>query len=344
MLHSFLGMMAEAKKAKYSCKFITDLKKTFSFVRECPSSVKYSVHKFHCTICNVNMSLAHGGKSDIKQHESSKKHKENAKSVVRTKSFFCQPSDNTPPSIKAEVAMTMMLIQHNTFFNTSDHLPPIINRQFSECDAGREYKCRRTKTAAIVNCIGDEFFEHLKSNMQNSPYSLLLDASNDTGIEKMFPITVRIFDVNFSRIMTHFFDMNLLTGRASSTAEVMFDSIDAQLTSNEISWDYCTALGVDNTNVNIGDYNSIKSRARAKNENIVVVGCPCHVLHNALQKSASEFADVVGFDIEDHCVDLCYWFRKSSKRKSILKEYNEFCDQAYSPNYSRRSRSSRTRS
>ena len=68
MLHSFLGMMAEAKQAKYSCKFTTDLKKTFSFVRECPSSVKDSVHKFHCTICNVNMSLAHGGKSDIKQH------------------------------------------------------------------------------------------------------------------------------------------------------------------------------------------------------------------------------------------------------------------------------------
>ena len=28
-------------------------------------------------------------------------------------------------------------------------------------------------------------------------------------------------------------------------------------------------------------------------------------------------------------MDLCYWFRKSSKRKSILKEYNEFCDQEY---------------
>ena len=37
----------------------------------------------------------------------------------------------------------------------------------------------------------------------------------------------------------------------------------------------------------------------------------------------------MGFDIEDHCVDLFYWFDKSSKPKSILKEYNEFCDEEY---------------
>ena len=28
----------------------------------------------------------------------------------------------------------------------------------------------------------------------------------------------------------------------------------------------------------------------------------------------------------DHCVDLFYWFDKSSKKKSILKEYYEFCN------------------
>ena len=49
--------------------------------------------------------------------------------------------------------------------------------------------------------------------MQKQPYSLLLDASNDKGIEKMFPITVRIYDINFNRIMTKFFDIDTLTGR-----------------------------------------------------------------------------------------------------------------------------------
>jgi len=73
--------------------------------------------------------------------------------------------------------------------------------------------------------------------MQKNPFSLMVDATNDTGVEKMFPITLRIFDVNFDRIITKFFDMNTSTGRDSSTAEVMFNSIDKQLESNNISWD-----------------------------------------------------------------------------------------------------------
>ena len=33
--------------------------------------------------------------------------------------------------------------------------------------------------------------------------------------------------------------------------------------------------------------------------------------------------------MEDHAVDLFYWFDKSSKRKSVLKEHFEFCDSEY---------------
>ena len=119
------------------------------------------------------------------------------------------------------------------------------------------------------------------------------------AFRKCFPSQLgRLYDVQFNRIMTHFFDMNLLKGRDSSTAEVMFNSIDSQLSKHEISWDNCVALGVGNTNANIGAHNSIKSRTQAKNDCVIVVRCPC-------------------------------WFRNSSKGKSILKEFNEFCDEEY---------------
>ena len=32
------------------------------------------------------------------------------------------------------------------------------------------------------------------------------------------------------------------------------------------------------------------------------------------------------FSVEDHFVDIFYWFDKSSKQKSILKDYYNFCD------------------
>ena len=38
---------------------------------------------------------------------------------------------------------------------------------------------------------------------------------------------------------------------------------------------------------------------------------------------------MVDFSVEDHFVNIFYWLDKSSKRKSILKEYYDFCDQNY---------------
>jgi hypothetical protein len=90
--------------------------------------------------------------------------------------------------------------------------------------------------AAIVNCLGGHFCEDLVTEMQNLPYSLMLDASNDNGLEKMFPVTVRIYDVNFGRVLTKFLDMNLLEGREASTADAMFESIDKLLDRNSIDW------------------------------------------------------------------------------------------------------------
>ena len=175
-----------------------------------------------------------------------------------------------------------------------------------------------------MNCIGAELKDQLVNDMQNSLFSIMIDGS-DTGIAKMYPITVRIYDVEFNRVMTKFFDMNLIEGRCSGTAATIFEHVDAVFNKHAIQWKSVTGLGVDNTNVNIGKHDSIKSRVLEKEPKIAVVGCPCHMLHNAAGKGATEFGNITKFDVEDHCIDLFYWFDKSTKRKGALKEYFEFC-------------------
>lgn len=113
----------------------------------------------------------------------------------------------------------MFLFQHNTYFNESDHLTRIIRQEFHDSKAAKVYLCGRTKTSTTVNCIGDRVFKELKSAIQTQPFSVSLDASSDVGIEKMFPITVCIRNEKFGRIMTQFFDMNLLPGCNASKAE-----------------------------------------------------------------------------------------------------------------------------
>ena len=99
-------------------------------------------------------------------------------------------------TILAEVRMAMLVVHHNTFFNLSDHLTPYINNEFKGSRAAENFSCGRTKTAAIVNCVGDQFQLDLIADLKKLPFSLMLDESNDTDVLKMFSVTVRIFDIN----------------------------------------------------------------------------------------------------------------------------------------------------
>lgn len=86
----------------------------------------------------------------------------------------------------------------------------------------------------------------------------------------------------------------------------------------KLSWYYCIAIGSHNTNANVEERNSVKYCALKKNSDIIIARYPCLILHNALCKVSKAFSWSTGFDITANCVDLSYWFDRSSK-KSILK-------------------------
>ena len=74
--------------------------------------------------------------------------------------FYQKPSTSqVDPSTQTETKCVMLLIQHNSFFNISDHLSPLIRSECRESQAAENFSCGRTKTAAIVNYLGDHFFE-----------------------------------------------------------------------------------------------------------------------------------------------------------------------------------------
>lgn len=145
----------------------------------------------------------------------------------------------------------------------------------------------------------------------------------------MNPLTVRIFDVNRGHIVTQFLDMCTTT---SGTAEAIYSAMDetlSRLFESTNPWIMCTSLGVDNTSVNIGTRNSLKTRILQRNSAVYFNGCPCHILHNAASTAGSAFANTCGFDAEEFAIDLYYWFDKSTKRKNQLQSYNTFCNQEY---------------
>lgn len=127
-------------------------------------------------------------------------------------------------------------------------------------------------------------------------------------------------------------------GVLSGTAETIFGKMHEVFESNDISWSKCIGLSVDNTSVNIGKHNSIMTRVLQKNPAIYINGCPCHIVHNMMQKASTAFTQVqiiaiqlpctIG-DVEEIVVDIFYHFSSSTKRKSGLEEYCNFCDIEY---------------
>ena len=271
------------------------------------------------------------GRGDVVKHCSTQCHLDQAVAMKsQSKLSFSSPSIENLKRTEAEVRMAVLAASFNIPLAFHDHLSPLIRSVFPDSAIAAKYHSASTKATCMLNhAVAPLLKMGLIDNMKLNPFSIAVDGSNDTGLSKMNPLTVRIFDLERSRIVTRFLDMCTAT---ASTAEALYSVVDGKLVELfgiENPWEYCTSVAVDNTSANIGIHNSLKSRVLQRNSAIFFSGCPCHMIHNAAQKAAVAFSSCVGFDIEEFTVDLYYWFEKSTKRKNCLRSYCEFCDQEY---------------
>ena len=79
----------------------------------------------------------------------------------------------------------------------------------------------------------------------------------------------------------------------------------------------------------MGIRNSIKSRILQKNSGVFVAGCSCHLAHLAAGADGQAYQGVTDFDMEDHQVDMYYFFKNSTRRKGILLEHLQFMGQEW---------------
>ena len=232
--------------------------------------------------------------------------------------------------LEAEVKFVVLTASYNIPLAFHDRLSPMIKSVFTDSEIATSYHAASTKSTCILNlAIAPCLQEDLVSSLKINAFSLAVDGLNDNGLEKMNPLTVRIYDEASGKIFTRFLDM---CATSESTAAAIYGRIDDKLKELlELSnpWSFCTSMGVDNTSVNIGIQNLLKTSVLQCNPSIYFSGCPCHILHNAGQKAAEAFACESRFDVEEFLIDLYYWFDKSTKCKNILQDYCQFCDHEY---------------
>lgn len=106
-----------------------------------------------------------------------------------------------------------------------------------------------------------------------------------------------------------FYYMYTTTSEHFSTVQILFDA--------------------DNINTNVGQHNLIKSRALTENKSLFITSCNCHLVHTTACQGRKAFENIFECDIEEHQVNIYYYFKKSMQRKRISKDYFELVDEEW---------------
>ena len=102
----------------------------------------------------------------------------------------------------------MLLAENNILLAFADKLNAILPSIFPDSKIAKEYKMGKTKASCILNeSLAPYFRQQTVVIMKTDFCSLSTDDSNDSGLEKMNPLTVRLFDINTNMVGTRFLDM-----------------------------------------------------------------------------------------------------------------------------------------
>ena len=148
-------------------------------------------------------------------------------------------------------------------------------------------------------------------------YSLLIDESNDRGVEaKDMVILVRFFDHRVMRAITRF--VSLPTAN-DGTAAAIFAKLDDCLRESGLPYANLLAFNSDTCNTMKGQRNGVVKYLKEKQPSLVDFGCICH-LENLAVKAAVK---TLPTNVDAFLVDLNTHFYLSVKRK---EEFKSFCD------------------
>lgn len=182
--------------------------------------------------------------------------------------------------------------------------------------------CGRTKAEALVTEVlapkaVQEVINKLKSAENPRPFSIQTDASNK-GNRKMFPLAVQFFTAE-SGVMNKLIDF---VENPDESAEGIVTTIRSSLGNLGLTLDHVSAFSADNSNVNYGIHNSVFSKLKSSNSDLLRGNCHAHIVHNTIKYAL----DQLSVDIENVVLKVYSFFSISAKRRESLKEFCAFCD------------------
>ena len=127
-----------------------------------------------------------------------------------------------------------------------------------------------------------------------------------------------------------------LRSMPNETSQQIIDFILTSLQENDLDLKRLTSFCADNAPVNFGgsqlsEQNNVFYRLIQRATQLIPVGCPAHILHNAAEKGS----DSLTVDVETIVLKIDSHFKSQTSRAVSLKQFCEQLDTNYStlPNH-----------
>lgn len=260
-----------------------------------------------CKYCNCVLRAHY---ADLLKHTESKKHKESCvPKAGQLKQFIAQVSKPNCDQARREVRIALYTATH-TSVSVVDELGEILHEEFDG-----KFQMHRTKCAAVIkNVLGPHFKRELDNMVKEArAYSLMIDESTDISAKKQLCVSVRFFNSLTSGISDTFLDLREVS---NGTAEAMHQCVLGILSDHDLDIKDCVGIATDGANSMCGEHNSLWSRLREGNPNLILVKCVCHSLDLVAAKSMETMPSAL-----EHMVRESHnYFAHSSNRQAAYRE------------------------
>ena len=121
----------------------------------------------------------------------------------------------------------MLLAENNIPLAFADKLNTLLPNIFPDSKIAKEYKMGKTKASCILNeSLASHSLQETVQIMKNDFYLLSTNGSNHTGLGKMNPLIVLLYDSSKIRVDVRVLDMCCTSVQNSGTAAAIFKRID----------------------------------------------------------------------------------------------------------------------
>ena len=206
-------------------------------------------------------------------------------------------------------------MKHQQSFLSNDCTSHLFKTLFPDSDIAKKFASARTKIKSIITgVLGSYAQKILLSELGTQPFSVSVDASNHNQL-KLFPL-IRFFNAKVG------VQVRLLNLRSmpSETSQQIIDFIHTSLQENDLDLKQLTSFCADNAPVNFGGLhlsgqNNVCYRLKQRATQLIPVGYPAHILHNAAEKGS----DCLTVDIETIVIKIASHFKSQTSRAVLQK-------------------------